>query len=51
MQPFEIQIGRAAVVADPWGNTYVLLDTTKGLLETDNQGRVTGNQPVASKKE
>ena len=44
--PFEIQIGRAVVVQDPWGNPYVLLDTSKGLLVTDENGRVTGNQPV-----
>jgi catechol 2,3-dioxygenase-like lactoylglutathione lyase family enzyme len=44
--PFDIQIGRAVVVQDPWGNPYVLLDTSKGLLATDENGRVIGNQPV-----
>jgi predicted enzyme related to lactoylglutathione lyase len=43
--PFDIQIGRWAVVRDPWGNTYVLLDITKGLLATDEQGNVIGNLP------
>jgi catechol 2,3-dioxygenase-like lactoylglutathione lyase family enzyme len=43
--PFDIQIGRAVVVQDPWKNQYVLLDTSKGLLETDSEGHVTGNQP------
>jgi hypothetical protein len=43
--PFEIQIGKAAVVADPWGNSFVLLDTSKGLLTTDAGGHITGNQP------
>lgn len=38
--PFEIQIGLCAVVADPWGNQLVLLDTSKGLLHTDAQGNV-----------
>ncbi len=38
--PFEIQIGRCAVVADPWGNHLVLLDTSKGTLRTDEQGNV-----------
>jgi predicted enzyme related to lactoylglutathione lyase len=38
--PFDIQIGRAAVVEDPWGNQYVLLDASKGLLVTDDEGRV-----------
>jgi lactoylglutathione lyase len=41
--PFDIQIGRAAVVQDPWGNEYVLLDDSKGLLVTDEQGNVIGN--------
>lgn len=39
---FEIQVGRAAVVADPWGNRYVLLDLGKGRLVTDAEGNVTG---------
>jgi hypothetical protein len=29
-EPFSIPVGRAAVVADPFGNTLVLLDLTKG---------------------
>lgn len=41
--PFEIQIGLCAVVKDPWGNHLVLLDTSKGLLKTDENGNVTGN--------
>ena len=41
--PFDIQIGRCAVVEDPWGNPLVLLDTGKGLLKTDSQGNVIGN--------
>jgi predicted enzyme related to lactoylglutathione lyase len=44
--PFEIQIGRAAVVEDPWGNRLVLLDASKGLLETDAEGWVEGNAPL-----
>jgi predicted enzyme related to lactoylglutathione lyase len=40
--PFEIQIGRCAVVLDPWGNPLVLLDASKGRLVTDVEGRVTG---------
>jgi predicted enzyme related to lactoylglutathione lyase len=39
---FEIQIGRAAVVQDPWGNQLVLLDSSKGVLLTDAEGSVTG---------
>lgn len=44
--PFDIQIGRAAVVQDPWGNALVLLDTSKGLLVTDADGNIIGNAPV-----
>jgi PPOX class probable F420-dependent enzyme len=46
--PFDIQIGRCVVVRDPWGNRLVLLDASKGLLATDNSGRVIGN--VARRK-
>ncbi len=41
--PFDIQIGRAAVVQDPWGNRYVILDASKGLLAPDEEKNVTGN--------
>jgi lactoylglutathione lyase len=41
--PFDIQIGRCAVVKDPWGNELVLLDMSKGRLVTDAQGNVIGN--------
>jgi predicted enzyme related to lactoylglutathione lyase len=40
--PFDIQIGRCIVVEDPWGNSLVLLDTSKGLLKTDSDGNVIG---------
>jgi predicted enzyme related to lactoylglutathione lyase len=40
--PFDIQIGRATLVEDPWGNRYVLLDASKGTLVTDDEGNVTG---------
>ena len=40
--PFDIQIGRCAVVLDPFGNPLVLLDTSKGRLVTDDAGNVTG---------
>jgi predicted enzyme related to lactoylglutathione lyase len=42
--PFDVQIGKAAVVQDPWENTYVLIDSTKGLLATDEKGNVIGNR-------
>ncbi len=38
--PFDIAIGKCAVVADPWGNRLVILDTTRGLLKTDEEGFV-----------
>jgi lactoylglutathione lyase len=41
--PFDIQIGRCAVIEDPWGNPLVLLDISKGLLKTDAAGNVIGN--------
>jgi lactoylglutathione lyase len=41
--PFDIQIGRCAVVRDPWGNQLILLDSSKGLLVTDDEGNVIGN--------
>jgi predicted enzyme related to lactoylglutathione lyase len=40
VQPFDIQIGRCVVVADPFGNRLVLLDLSKGLLQTNAEGRV-----------
>ncbi len=43
--PFDIQIGRCAVVQDPWENQFVILDTSKGLLATDSEGNVIGNLP------
>jgi len=40
--PFDITIGRCAVVADPWDNHLVLLDNSKGRRTTDEEGNVTG---------
>jgi lactoylglutathione lyase len=45
--PFDIRIGRCVVVQDPWGNPLVLLDTSKGLLVTDEEGNILGNEPSA----
>jgi len=42
MAPFDIAIGRCAVVRDPFGNVLTFLDQTKGKLKTDAQQRVTG---------
>ncbi len=43
VEPFDIQIGRCAVVADPWDNRLVVLDMSKGKLTTDADGDVLGN--------
>jgi lactoylglutathione lyase len=42
--PFDIAIGLCAVVADPWNNVLVLLDTSKGLLRVDENKNVVGNE-------
>ena len=44
-EPFDIPIGRVAVVADPSGNTLVLVDLSKGRYVTDGTGNVTGVEP------
>jgi len=41
-EPFDIPIGRCAVLRDPWGNELVILDRSKGLLAMDAEGNVTG---------
>jgi diadenosine tetraphosphate (Ap4A) HIT family hydrolase/predicted enzyme related to lactoylglutathione lyase len=40
--PFDIPVGRVAVVRDPFGNTLIFLDLTKGRYQTDQSGNVTG---------
>lgn len=40
--PFDIAIGRCAVVKDPFGNVLTILDQSKGLLQTDSAKNVTG---------
>ncbi len=47
--PFDIQIGRCAVVKDPWEHALVLLDMSKSRLITDDQGNIIGNEPPESK--
>jgi predicted enzyme related to lactoylglutathione lyase len=39
--PFDIPVGRVAVVADPFDNALVLIDLSKGRYATDEQGTVT----------
>jgi predicted enzyme related to lactoylglutathione lyase len=44
--PFDVPIGKCAVVKDPWNNKYVILDTTKGTYITDSEGNIIGqNKP------
>ena len=40
--PFDIQIGKCAVVRDPLGNRLAILDQSKGELVTDAAGNVVG---------
>jgi predicted enzyme related to lactoylglutathione lyase len=40
--PFDIPVGRVAVVADPFGNQLCILDLSKGRYETDADGMVVG---------
>lgn len=40
--PFDVPIGRCAVILDKWDNRYVILDMTKGRYVTDEDGNVTG---------
>lgn len=39
--PFDIPVGRVAVVADPFDNILVLIDLSKGRYDTDDEGNVT----------
>lgn len=41
-EPFDVAVGRVAVVADPFGNHLVLIDLSKGRYTTDDEGSVTG---------
>jgi len=40
--PSDIPIGRLVVVEDPFANTLVLLDSSKGTYQTDPFGKVIG---------
>ena len=43
--PFDIPVGRLAVVEDPFSNVLVLLDLSKGHYATDDEGNVVGVVP------
>lgn len=40
--PFDIDIGKCAVVSDLWGNRYCLLDVRNGTYDTNDDGTVSG---------
>ncbi len=42
VEPIDIEVGRVAVVADPFGNELILVDLTKGLYQTDDNHKVIG---------
>ena len=48
LEATQIQVGRLAVVSDPFGNALVLLDLSAGRYVTDADGRVLGVQPRVS---
>ncbi len=42
LQPEDIPVGKIAVVEDPFGNKFTLVDLSKGSYETDQAGNITG---------
>lgn len=42
--PFDIKIGKCAVIKDPWENQYVILDDSKGTFITDENGNIIGQK-------
>lgn len=40
--PFDIPIGICVIVKDPWNNQLVLLDNSRGIYQTDEDGKVIG---------
>ena len=42
VEPHDIPVGRLAVVMDPFGDSLVALDLSKGKFVTDPSGNVTG---------
>lgn len=49
--PFSIDIGKCAVVSDPWGNEYCILDTTNGTYDTNDDGTVSGVSKKADRND
>jgi ADP-ribose pyrophosphatase YjhB (NUDIX family)/predicted enzyme related to lactoylglutathione lyase len=50
LAPFDIAIGRCAIVTDPWDNRLVLLDNSNGTFVTDDHGNVSGVESAATAK-
>ncbi len=48
--PFDIPVGRCAVVRDPLGNNLVLLDLSKGTFRTAADGTIVGMNPPARRE-
>ena len=46
VEPFDIPIGKCAVISDPWGNEMVILDSSKGTFFTDKNANVIGNNKL-----
>lgn len=44
LEPFDIKIGKCAVVKDPFDNKMVILDSTKGTFITDENGKLLGQR-------
>lgn len=42
VEPHAIAVGRLAIVADPFGNSLILLDLSHGRYAVDDTGQVTG---------
>lgn len=42
--PFDIKIGKCAAIKDPWNNKYIILDSSKGLFITDDEGNIIGQK-------
>ena len=47
--PFDIPTGRCAVIRDPFGNTLVILDQTRGTFVTDKERCVIGTSTARPK--
>jgi predicted enzyme related to lactoylglutathione lyase len=43
-EPFDIKIGKCAVVKDLWNNEYVILDLAKCTFIADEEGNIIGQE-------